>query len=246
MALQEEFERTGNWLFRWRGYLPIALICLFLIVMRSQEFPGHDERVEHLWEAFCLLISLFGLGIRVFTIGYTPRGTSGRNTERQDAETLNTDGLYSLVRNPLYLGNFFMYLGIALFVGVWWLAVIYVLVFWLYYERIVFAEEQYLRRKFGDAYLEWAAATPVFRPRLKGYRRPPLSFSLRNVLRREYNGFFALVLVMVTFEVVGDLFAKHNLDFDWGWVALFGFSFVAWLTLRTLKRHTKVLDVEGR
>lgn len=246
MAMREELEHSGNWLFRWRGYLPLVLICGFLAVMRTHEFPGHSEKIEHIWEAICLLVSLCGLGIRVATIGYTPRGTSGRNTEKQDAETLNTAGLYSVVRNPLYLGNFVMYLGIALLTGVWWLVLIYVLVFWLYYERIIFAEESFLRRQFGQEYLDWAAVTPVIVPRLKGYRRPPLSFSLKNVLRREYNGFFALVLIMALFEVVGDLFAHRGLELDRGWAVIIGVSFVIWITLRSLKRHTTVLNVEGR
>ncbi|MGB8874133.1 MAG: hypothetical protein WCC75_12145, partial [Desulfobaccales bacterium] len=45
--------------------------------------------------------------------GLPPRGTSGRNTQGQVAETLNTTGIYSLVRNPLYLGNFLIWLGLS-------------------------------------------------------------------------------------------------------------------------------------
>ncbi|MGC9453013.1 MAG: methyltransferase family protein, partial [Oceanipulchritudo sp.] len=51
-------------------------------------------------------------------------GTSGRNTKQQVAYSLNTTGFYSVVRNPLYLGNFFMYLGIALFTHHWWLVLV--------------------------------------------------------------------------------------------------------------------------
>jgi protein-S-isoprenylcysteine O-methyltransferase Ste14 len=149
MALKEEFERTGNWLFRWRSYLPLMMIAIFLLALREYEYPGNSENLDHLWEIFCLIVSFIGFGIRVFTVGHTPKGTSGRNTKEQVAETLNTSGIYSVVRNPLYLGNFFMGLGLALFAHLWWLTLIYILVFWLYYERIIFAEEEYLRNKFG-------------------------------------------------------------------------------------------------
>lgn len=246
MALKEEFESTGNWLFRWRSYLPLAVIGIFLLALREYEYPGHSEILDHLWEVLCLFVSFFGLFIRIVTIGHTPKGTSGRNTKKQVAETLNTTGIYSAVRNPLYLGNFFMGLGIALFAHFWWLTLIYILVFWLYYERIIFAEEAYLINKFGNEYFEWANKTPVFIPRFSQYRKASLPFSLRNVLRREYSGFFAVIVTMFILETVGEIFAEGRLEFDLGWVLLLGIGFIVWLTLRTLKKYTAILNVEGR
>jgi protein-S-isoprenylcysteine O-methyltransferase Ste14 len=246
MALREEFENTGNWLFRWRSYLPLIVIAIFLLALREYEYPGHSEKLDHIWEVVCLLVSFLGLGIRIVTIGHTPRGTSGRNTKKQVAETLNTTGLYSVVRNPLYLGNFFMWLGIALFAHLWWLTLIYILVFWLYYERIIFAEEAYLRDKFGNEYLEWANKTPAFIPKLSQYRKANLPFSLRNVLRREYNGFFAVIVILFVLETVGEIFVKGRLEFDLGWIFLLGIGFVVWMVLRSLKKYTKVLNVKGR
>lgn len=246
MALIEELERNGNWLFRWRSYLPLALLGVFLIAMHEYEYPGGSETLDHFWEIFCLVVSFFGLGIRVWAIGHTPRGTSGRNTKKQIADTLNTTGVYSIVRNPLYLGNFFMGLGVALFAHIWWLALLYVLLFWLYYERIIFAEEAFLRKRFGDEYLRWAAVTPVILPRFSRYKHSVLPFSLRNVLRREYNGFFAVILATFFFEVVGDLQVKGRFELDWGWAVLIGVGFTVWLVFRSLKKYTRLLNVEGR
>jgi len=246
MALREQFESTGNWLFRWRSYLPLVFVGLFLLVLREYEHPGNSEMSDHLWEAFCLIITFFGFGIRAFTIGHAPKGTSGRNTEKQVANTLNTTGMYSVVRNPLYLGNLFMGLGIALFVHLWWFTLIYVLVFWLYYERIIFAEEAYLRNKFGFEYMEWANSTPVFIPKLSKYRKANLPFSLKNVLKREHNSFLTAIAVMFILETFGELFAEGEFDFDLGWILFLGIGFIAWLSLRTLRKHTTFLDVEGR
>ncbi len=246
MALREEFESNGTWLFRWRSYLPLLLIALFLLALRDYHYPGYSEQLDDLWEGVCLAISFFGLGIRAFTVGYAPRGTSGRNARKQIAETLNTTGLYSVVRNPLYLGNFFMGLGPAMFADMWWLALIYVLAFALYYERIIFTEEAFLRTRFGEAWLEWANRTPAFFPRFGQYAKPPLPFSWRTVLRREYNGFFGVVAAMFLLEVVGDLdyLGHFKLDRDWLW--LVSVSCALWAVLRTLKKYTHVLDVEGR
>lgn len=246
MALKEEYENTGNWLFRWRSYIPLIMIGIFLLTLREYEYPGNSEYLDHLWEAFCLIVSFIGLGIRIFTVGHTPKGTSGRNTREQVADTLNTSGIYSVVRNPLYLGNFFMGLGPALFAHLWWLTLIYILSFWLYYERIIFAEEAYLRKIFGDEYMMWASMTPVIVPKLGNYRKPNLPFSLRNVLRREYNGFFAVIVVMFILEVAGDLIYENKFDNDLMWYVLLGISFIMWITLRSLKKYTALLDVEGR
>lgn len=246
MALLEEFENSGNWLFRWRSYLPLVLVGIFLLAMGDYQNFGEDGVLDLYWTVACLVVSYFGLAIRVFTIGYTPERTSGRNTREQIADTLNTTGLYSIVRNPLYLGNFFMVLGVALFPHLWRLVFIYVLLFWLYYERIIFAEETFLRKKFGSQYLDWANATPAFIPRFNGYRKPGLPFSIRNVLRREYNGFFAVIVVMFMLEVAGEAIVDGKFNPDAWWLVLLGAGFIVWMILRSLKKYTRLLAVEGR
>ncbi|MDP8209337.1 MAG: isoprenylcysteine carboxylmethyltransferase family protein [Candidatus Stygibacter australis] len=246
MLLKEQFEKSGKWLFRWRSYLPIFIIVLILVAMRHYEYLGNSKLLETIWVVFCFLVSFIGLGIRIITIGHVPRGTSGRNRRKQVADSLNTTGIYSIVRNPLYLGNFFMGLGISLFAHIWWVVLIYILVFWLYYERIICAEEEFLIKKFGDEYLNWADSTPAFFPNFKGYIKSDLSFSIRNVLKREYHGFFALIVVMFCLKIASDLYVKGKPEFDLGWIILMSISFMIWIVLRILNKHTRILDVRGR
>lgn len=248
MLLRAQFEKSGGWLFRWRSYLPLFILGIFLAAMHGYAKPGGNEFIETLWEVVCLVISLLGLGIRAFTIGYTPKNTSGRNTKKQVADELNTMGAYSVVRNPLYLGNFFMGLGVALFAYMWWLVLIYILAFWLYYERIIFAEEAFLTGKFGQEYTRWANNTPVIVPKFSLYRKADLPFSVRNVLRREYNGFFAVIVSLFLLELVGDMFLEGTgrVAVDAEWKIILGGGFLVWLVLRFLKKHTKILNVEGR
>ena len=174
MALKEEIEAQGSWLFRWRSYLPLLISPVLLIALRS--IGSLDKIIGHIatefYDGACIVISLAGLLIRCITVGYIPDGTSGRNTKGQRAETLNTTGIYSMVRHPLYLGNFFISMGIALFIQVWWLIIITALAFWLYYERIMFVEEEFLRRKFGTLYMQWAEKTPAFIPNLRLWQHP--------------------------------------------------------------------------
>ena len=246
MTLREEFESTGAWLFRWRSYLPFLFSVVYILALRNFKYLGHDEELDKLWEILCLLISFFGLGIRIVTVGYAPKGTSGRNTTKQKADTLNTTGIYSVVRHPLYLGNFFMGLGVSFFAHSWWLIIMYILAFLVYYERIMFAEEAYLSNKFGDEYLQWAKSAPTFIPSFKQWERPHIPFSLRIVLKKEYNSFFAVIIILFISEVIGDMFAKGKIELDFMWAVLVGFSFFIWITILLLKKKTKLLHVESR
>lgn len=246
MSLKDEFEQTGNWLFRWRSYLPLLLVGMILTELRNFEFIGQSETMDDLWEIFCLAISFFGLGIRIFTVGHTPKRTSGRNTSKQVADTLNTTGIYSLVRHPLYLGNFFIWIGISLFLHVWWLTLICILAFWIYYERIMFAEEAFLRNRFGKEYEDWACRTPAFIPKMNGWIKPELPFSLKKVLKKEYNGFFGITSMFTILEVLGDYFMERKLEIDLMWGLIFGVGFIAFVTLWTLRKKTGFLSENGR
>lgn len=241
MALTHEFERLGNRLFRWRSYLPLLLVVIFLLALAdlgknpNRSLPGHS------WELFCLALSSLGLAVRVLTVGFVPRGTSGRNTRGQVAEVLNTSGIYSLVRHPLYPGNFLMWLGIALFLGVWWLALIIILTFWLYYEKIIYAEEAFLREKFGESFTVWAEQTPLFIPRFSRWQASALQFSWRSVLKREYTSFFAMISTFFSLHVLSRLWLQRTLALDPFWVIIFLISLIIYLTIRFLKKKTQLL-----
>ncbi|RLD62309.1 MAG: lipid A phosphate methyltransferase [Bacteroidetes bacterium] len=246
MALKEEYIKSGNWLFKRRSYLPLILLVIFIFGLKNYKYLGNNEALDDYWEIFCLLVSFIGLGIRSYTIGHTPKGTSGRNTKGQVAETLNTKGIYSVVRHPLYLGNFIIWFGISLFAHSWWLSLICILVFWVYYERIMFAEENFLIKKFGKQYMDWAEKTPAFIPKLKGWEKSNLPFSFRNVLKREYNGFFSIIVVFTFLEVLSDFIVNRKLEIDLMWLIIFGVGLIIFLTLRTLKKKTNILSVKDR
>jgi protein-S-isoprenylcysteine O-methyltransferase Ste14 len=249
MAMIEEFERTGNWLFKGRSFFPLIWYGLMALVIGmgwDPFFQTFDASVA--WA--CIAVSMFGQFIRALTIGYTPRGTSGRNTaEGQIAEVLNTRGMYSLVRHPLYLGNYFMWLGIMIYVGNAWFVLVCSLLYWLYYERIMFAEEAFLRGKFGQAYLDWSVEVPSFWPRNLNWQRPDATFSMRNVLKREYNGFFAVFVSLALISAGKNLVhtpGAWDTALEPFWQYMLAATFTIFFTLRSLKRYSRILHVEGR
>lgn len=246
MALREELEQEGNWLFRNRSWLPLLLYPLAVATIYYHPEVAHVCITNDAWGVSCLLVSGLGLAVRALTVGSVPEGTSGRNTAGQVADALNETGIYSVVRHPLYLGNFLMWLGLLLFVGVWWFVLICSLAYWLYYERIMYAEEEFLRRKYGARYESWASRTPAFLPRFANWQPSTLPFSFKNVLKREYNGFFALVLSFTLINSISYLLSERRLELDSLWKVGFLAATAIFLVLRTLKKTTKVLDVVGR
>ena len=114
--LKDQLIRQGSFLFRWRSFLPLLLAIPALTALPQSGYfeIWFGESAEEVWDVFCILVAISGLAIRIATVGFAPAGTSGRNTFGQRAEVLNTSGLYSVVRNPLYVGNIITLLGFLL------------------------------------------------------------------------------------------------------------------------------------
>lgn len=247
MALRETYEKQGAFLFRWRSYIPLLAIPLMVMALVD---PAYSHRLFQgawgdLWNGLCIGVSLSGLIVRSLVAGYVPRGTSGRNTMTQVAESLNTKGMYSIVRNPLYLGNFLMVLGILLFLQVWWFVFLGSFLFWVYYERIIFTEEEFLRQKFGAAYVEWSNKTPVFIPHFKSWEKSDLPFSWKTMLRREHSSFFGMVSVFSLLGLIAGLFIDR-IGINFFWIKFFAAGLILYGVLRFMKKKTHLLDVEGR
>jgi protein-S-isoprenylcysteine O-methyltransferase Ste14 len=245
MALVHEFEKSGNWLFKRRSWLPVVIIFagIAMMYLGNRQAIIFDQRNELIF----LGVSLFGQALRILTVGFTPKNTSGRNTDiGQIADELNVTGIYSILRHPLYLGNFFMWLGPVLFLRSVEATIIFVLVYWLYYERIMFAEEQFLRRKFGEIYDKWSENVSSIIPWSFKYIPAKLGFSLRNVLRREYNSFVNIFVIFLVLDLFRNYFLSERIYVTKMWLWLFIGAGVIWLATRTIHKQTKWFEVEGR
>lgn len=244
MALINELEKQGNFLFKYRGQFPVVLFILAIPFLYFTD-STHPLLAEN-YSVLAIALSLVGFLIRAYTIGTTPRGTSGRNTKEQVAEVLNSTGIYSMVRHPLYLGNYFMWIGIVVFTFNWYFVVVVSLLYWVYYERIMFAEERFLERKFGQQYLEWASKLPAFIPKFSQFKKSNIPFSLVSVLRREYSGVLATVIGFVFVLLLRNFFEGNKVLVSESWLNVLAITTLVSLVLRTLKRSTTLLDEEGR
>jgi protein-S-isoprenylcysteine O-methyltransferase Ste14 len=104
-------------------------------------------------------IAALGLLIRAWASGHL----------RKMAE-LTTSGPYAHTRNPLYFGTLLMVVGASAAGGVWWLALAAGTAYLLVYVPVMLAEVDTMRALFPGSYDAWAAAVPLFVPRLSPWR----------------------------------------------------------------------------
>ncbi len=239
-GLVAECARAGQWLFRRRGYVPLLLVAYLLgRTALGPAVAGRDGWMP-IWIGFGLLLGALGLGIRAFSLAFVPSGTSGRDTREMRADTLNTMDFYSLVRHPLYLGNLLLWIGTSAFVGQPTVLVITGLIFWVYYERIMIAEESFLHRRFGEEFEEWADCTPALFPDARSaWRRSEYPFNLKWALVRDSQAWFAFVVTTFSIQCVRLLVQGEpgQLSPSWWGYLLMGTG--VYLALRGLKRRNR-------
>ena len=94
-------------------------------------------------------------------------------------------------------------------------------------------------------------STPAFFPRFANWRKPEAPFSFATVLRREYAGVMAVALAFTVLEFVNDVLVNGEsfqawISEDAPWMVVIAGATFVYVTLRSLKRHTRLLRVAGR
>jgi protein-S-isoprenylcysteine O-methyltransferase Ste14 len=229
-------------LFRWRGHLYLLFVAC--IVWGAIESPLADVgvRERRTWHLASLALALAGVVWRVYTVGHVAPGTSGRSTKAPRGESLNTTGAYSVMRHPLYVGNYLVVLGCVSATAAWWPVVVASTLYWILHGPIVAAEEEYLRSRFGLTFDEWAGRTPAFLPGLRLWRAPALPFAFRVALRREYRSLPVVVTSMAFVDVTTRVASGQGLSVDPLWTGLLLFSLAFHVTVRALLKTSTLLD----
>lgn len=217
-------ERAGDVLFRWRSFTPVPLIALAIPLVWMARGPASP-----LWLFGGIALCLLGQVIRIWVLGQVPDGTSGQN-ELLIADSLNTTGPYAHTRNPLYLGNFLVTLGLCLVAHSAVLLVAVIVLFAIQYRAIIAAEERFLRGQFGASYDAWTARVPRFWPRMRAATSGPARpFDARRALRKEHNPAAAWLLLAIVLHGLGGFTRAHAL--------LFAVVVAAWLSVKAWKHR---------
>jgi protein-S-isoprenylcysteine O-methyltransferase Ste14 len=201
----------GNFLFKHRNFLfPLYILALFLLfqppVCRIHE-AASGAAVQTL---VAVLIAVSGLAVRGIVIGlaYIKRG--GLN-KKVYAANLVTEGMFSVCRNPLYVGNMLIYTGEFLMFGNPWCALIGVVSFWFIYECIIAAEENFLRDKFGQAYDEYCRDVPRWLPRVSkiGGAISGMKFDWKKFIIKDYSTMCSTLTFLASIQI-WEILANHG------------------------------------
>lgn len=148
--------RVGAVLFRHRGWLPVPFLLVPLLAYGTPDAMN--------WLLGFVFIAL-GEAIRLS--GVAAAGTVTRRRSRT-VQRLVTYGVFAWMRNPLYVGNFLIWIGFTIISGVLWFIPIAVLLFAVEYTLIVRYEEGVLESIFGAEYLRYKERTNRWVPRPPG------------------------------------------------------------------------------
>src|SRR5262245_47738436 len=183
-------------IFFYRGYLQglfIASLALYVWFI-----PMHSFLTGQL-DTFADVIGIgslvLGAILRIWAVSHPGRHTRSRTIK---APSLTIAGPYACVRNPIYLANFLIGLGLVVLAEAIILIPVYFIVFGLPYRKIVQQEERFLRKQFGDEFRRYCEAVPRWLPRLNNITR---SFAVGpNFHLREFGTTFGILVGGLFFE----------------------------------------------
>jgi protein-S-isoprenylcysteine O-methyltransferase Ste14 len=135
---------------------PLFYVLTFVAAVFIQKVLPIDAsvfqlRITKIIGIFFLVASLF------FLVRSLSQFLKSKNTLIliKPATSLQTNGIYSISRNPMYVGLAIVYLGITCLIGNWWNIILFPLLLLIVQEYIIKSEEKYLNRAFGKEYLEY-------------------------------------------------------------------------------------------
>lgn len=122
------------------------------------------------------IIALTGLAVRAWASGHIRK-----------ARVLATSGPYAYTRNPLYLGSLLLGVGFTIAAGIWWLAIIFVVLFAGIYWPVMRIEAEDIRRIFGKDFDEYERNVPLLIPRSTAWKKSDEKLDFQLYLQyREY------------------------------------------------------------
>jgi len=198
-------ERAGRFFFAYRNALfPVVLVALL------GGFPPArvlgSAHADHWVDAAGIGVAALGQALRAVVIGLAYIRRGGRHGQVYAAR-LVTEGMFGHCRNPLYVGNLLVLLGLFLVHGHPWVVGLGLAFFAFAYRAIVAAEETYLRERFGPAYDAYCARVPrwLLDPRGLGRSLRGMTFDWRKVIAKEYGStavWIACVVLLLAYETI--------------------------------------------
>ncbi len=221
--------------------MPVIGVCLVLLYKSRQLPPWTGDEVDGVLDLLGFALCFAGQALRMYTLGWVPEGTSGQDLTLQ-ASTLNTTGPYAYVRNPLYVGNLGIIVGLLLVANDPWVALIALAFFFGNYHFIINAEEAFLSNKFGAAFDEYRAKVSRWLPRSSPANQGALregSFNWERAVKKEINPFTLWATGILWLLIWENLLRKTLEEGEAAFIALWFAIFMVWATALLVKAWKK-------
>lgn len=194
-------ERCGPVFYRHRTFL-LPGTLLLLVLLFEPRAAGGSRRLDTLVDLAGFALALAGQGLRAAVIGYAYIRRGGKDGKAY-ADDLVTGGLFAHARNPLYLGNLLILLGLLIMFGNPVAFAIAAPLGLFFYAAIVASEEAYLRGRFGAVFDEYCRRVPRWIPDFRGLSASiaDMRFNARRLTRKEYGSAYAWCAAAVLLRV---------------------------------------------
>jgi len=149
-------------IFRTRGLY--MLIALGTAVARK----------HHFHESTSILLFVIGIAVivlaQIFRVWAAAYLWGRQAVQEVEADFLCTSGPYAYIRNPFYLGNLFIGLGVCLMINEWYAYILFLISYVFVYSIVIPYEEDFLEEKFGEGYMKYKNQTHRLMPNFRPYR----------------------------------------------------------------------------
>ena len=196
--------------------ISIFLAVFTAVFLSKFLFPAwKEEAVDELLDILGIFMLLFGFLIRVVARGY-------KSEKSWNGMSLMSDGLYGLVRHPMYFGTLLIGLGTVFVLFQWWTFLIFLFVFLAIYTPQVRKEENSLLQLFGEEYKIYCKKTPKYFPNRNFFRVNPRDYLFLKWawIKKELSSLIAVSIIIIALETWQDIrifgrndFLKEALEF---------------------------------
>lgn len=192
--------RAGQWFFRHRNALFPVIFVLVVPFCRPAVIlgPAWDRALG----LAGVVVALAGELVRLATIGFQYIERGGRNKQIY-ASFLAQRGMYGLSRNPMYVGNILIAIGLVMVAGSPSVYLLLLPFFLFVYWAIIRAEETYLLGRFGDDYARYCAQVNRWLPTWRNVERAfaNMRYDWRPAVRKELSTITGLLTALILLPV---------------------------------------------
>jgi|GEM_PF-35864 len=245
-------------LFNWKknsiykiqkSLLFLSLFIITILYIRTEKNPSlfilEDTSVEKYYEMFAVFISLLGCGLRIFTLGFHRKHPLSFYENKNENQQIK--GIYSAVKYPLYLANFFIFFGIVLWTGNYWFILFFFSAYWILSMEAIRIKEHIFQQKYGNVFSEWKEKTPNFIPDFSEFKKTSSAFNWKRILNEEIKFIFFLFLIFSSFNLIAKYVGNPDLTQLNYYLFFFNFFFgLILLIVQFLKEKTDLFVIDTK